>query len=109
MKVRIYKPAKSASQAGRARTHEWVIEPELATARTVEPLMGWVSAGDTLSEMRNKISFDTPADAVAFAKRKGWVYTLEEPSERRIIPRNYLDNFSITRPQDEERAASAKS
>jgi len=27
--------------------------------------------------------------------------TVEEPSERRVIPRNYLDNFRIKRPQDE--------
>jgi hypothetical protein len=101
--VRIYKPAKSAAQSGRGKTHEWLLEPELLTSRTPEPLMGWVSAGDTMSELRNRLRFCTKDEAISFAKRNIWEYVLEEPAERRICPRNYLDNFRIVRPQDEER------
>ncbi len=107
MRVRIYKPAKSAAQSGRAKTHGWLLEPELLTPRTPEPLMGWVSAGDTLSELRGKLRFDTQEEAVAFANRNGWEFVLEPPAERRISPRNYLDNFRITRPEDEERQRPA--
>jgi len=107
MRVRIYKPTKSAAQAGRAKTHDWLLEPELLTPRTPEPLMGWVSASDTLSELKGRLRFQTQDDAVAFAKRKGWECVVEEPAERRITPRNYLDNFKITRPQDEERKQKA--
>jgi len=103
MRVRIYRPAKSAAQSGRAKTHAWLLEPELLTPRVPEPLMGWVSAGDTFSEMRDRLRFASADDAIAFANRKGWEFILEEPAERRIRPRNYLDNFRIVRPEDEER------
>ena len=106
MRVRIYKPAKSAAQSGRAKTHEWLLEPELLTPRTPEPLMGWVSAGDTYSELRGRLRFPTEQEAVSFANRNNWEYTLEKPAERIINPRNYLDNFRIVRPQDEERESS---
>jgi ETC complex I subunit conserved region len=103
MRVRIYRPAKSAAQSGRAGTHEWLMEPELLTPRTPEPLMGWVSSNDTFSEMRKRLVFRTQDEAVAFARRNGFEFMVEEPAERRVTPRNYLDNFRITRPQDEER------
>lgn len=101
MRVRIFRPAKSAAQSGRAKTHQWFIEPELLTSRVPEPLMGWVSAEDTFSELRRRLRFSSREEAVAFANRRGWVSVIEEPSERRIVPRNYLDNFRIVRPQDE--------
>lgn len=101
MRVRIYRPAKSAAQSGRAKTKEWLLEPELATPRVPEPLMGWVSAEDTLSELRRRLRFHSREEAVAFANRQGWEAVIEEPEERRITPRNYLDNFRIVRPQDE--------
>ena len=72
MRVRIYKPAKSAAQAGRAKTHEWLVEPELLTPRTPESLMGWVSAGDTFSELRGRMRFADPEEAISFARRNGW-------------------------------------
>jgi hypothetical protein len=103
MRVRIYRPAKSSSQSGRAKTHTWLLEPEILTSRTPEPIMGWSSAGDTLGELANKLHFPMKEDAIAFATRNGWDYFVEEPAERRIKPRNYLDNFRTTRPQDEEK------
>ncbi len=105
MRVRIYKPTKSAAQAGRGKSHEWVVEPELLTARIPEPLMGWLSAGDTFSELRRKLKFNSKDDAIAFALRNNWDYVVEEPAERRVVPRNYLDNFRAVRPQDEERSS----
>jgi hypothetical protein len=108
MRVRIYKPTKSAAQSGRAKNHFWLLEPELLTPRTPEPLMGWLSAGDTLTELKGKLQFTSSEDAVTFAKRKGWDYVIEQPAERRLSPRNYLDNFRITRPEDEEIAAQTK-
>jgi len=101
MRVRVYKPAKSAAQSGRAKTNIWVLEPEILTPRLPESLMGWVSANDTMSELRRCLRFATREEALSFAYRNGWDVTVEEPSERRVIPRNYLDNFRIKRPQDE--------
>src|ERR1043166_8120916 len=102
MKVRIYQAAKSAMQSGRALTKEWLGEPELPTARTPEPLIGWVSAGDTLVELDGKLQFNSAEDAVAFAQKQGWEYVVAYPKKRRIVPRNYLDNFRWRRPQDSD-------
>jgi hypothetical protein len=103
MRVRLYKPAKSASQSGRAGTNLWFLEPETVTPRLPEPIMGWLSAGDTLGELKRRLSFATQQEAVDFAAGKGWDVIVEQPQERRITPRNYLDNFRAVRPEDEER------
>ena len=103
MRVRIYCPAKSASQSGRSKTQEWLLEFETLTSRAPEPVMGWASAGDTLGELTNRLRFPIKEDAIAFAVRQGWDCIVEEPAERRILPRSYLDNFRAVRPQDEER------
>jgi len=108
MRVRIHKPPKNAMQSGRAGTDEWRIAPVLATPRTPEPLMGWVSADDTFTELFYRLRFDTAEEAVAFAQRNGWEFEIEAPAERRVRPRNYLDNFRIVRPEDEERQFSGK-
>jgi len=108
MRVRILKPAKTAMQSGRAGIDEWRIEPERATPRTPESLMGWVSADDTLSELCGRLRFHTPEEAASFARRNGWEYVVEIPAERNVRPRNYLDNFRIIRPEDEERKFSGK-
>ena len=102
MRVRLYRPAKSAMQSGRGRSHTWLIEPELLTPRMPEPLMGWISADDTFSELRRRLQFNSCEEAMDFARRQGWEAVIEEPAERRVTPRNYLDNFRIVRPQDEQ-------
>jgi hypothetical protein len=104
MRVRVFKPTKSAAQSGRAKSDQWVIEPELLTARSPEPIMGWASSGDTLGELKGRLRFSSLEDAMAFAKHKGWEAIVELPAERHINPRNYLDNFRIVRPEDEEMA-----
>jgi hypothetical protein len=105
MRVRVYLPAKSAAQSGRAKTHQWVVEPEIISPRTPDPIMGWASAHDTFGELKDRLRFPSQEDALAFVKNKGWEVIIEDPAERRVQPRNYLDNFRIVRPQDEERAA----
>ncbi|MEM7446495.1 MAG: ETC complex I subunit [Pseudomonadota bacterium] len=91
MKARIYQPAKTAMQSGRAKTHRWLLEYEPATPRRPEPLMGWISSGDTLNQIR--LRFETKEEAIAYAKRKGIDYEVEEPHQRHVVPRNYGDNF----------------
>jgi hypothetical protein len=95
MNVRIFMPSKTAMQSGRGSTLDWVLEYEIETPRRPEPLMGWTSSGDTLNQVRLK--FETKEEAVAFAERKGWNYTVHEPHMRRVRPRNYADNFRADR------------
>jgi hypothetical protein len=42
--ARIYKPARTAMQSGKARTKEWVLDYEPETPREIEPLMGWTAS-----------------------------------------------------------------
>jgi len=92
MKVKIYKPAKTAMQSGRAGSAaNWVLEYDLPTARRPEAVMGWTSSGDTLNQVRMR--FSSKEAAIALAESEGWEYEVSEPQARAIIPRNYTDNF----------------
>jgi len=90
-RVRIYRPAKTAMQSGRGNTKRWVLEFEPAAPKAHDPLMGWVSSGDTRGQVR--LRFATKDEAVAYAKKRGFSATVEEPHERRIKPKSYADNF----------------
>lgn len=100
MKARIYKPAKSAMQSGRANTKEWVLEYESQSARVPEPLMGWVSSKDTLHQVH--IAFDDRDSAIAFARKHGIDFDVLEQQTRKIQPKSYLDNFRYTPAEDEK-------
>ena len=91
MKARIFRPSKSATQSGLGKTEEWVLEYEPPTARKPEPLMGWTASGDTLNQVRLK--FPSLDEAKAYAEKKELEYTVREPKQRRVRPRNYGDNF----------------
>ena len=93
--VRIYRQAKTAMQSGRANTDRWVVEFEPESRREVEPLMGWTSSADMRSQLR--LRFDSREEAVAYARKHGFMYTLEEPRERRLQPKAYADNFRVDR------------
>lgn len=85
-------------QSGRAKGRYWLIEPQLITKREPEPLMGWTSAGDTHSELFNKLKFDSAEAAAAFAKEKGWSYIVIPPHQRKNPISNYMDNFKYQPP-----------
>jgi hypothetical protein len=93
--ARIYQPARTAMQSGRAQTRKWVLEYLPSTARRAEPLMGWASAEDTLNEVR--LHFDTLVEARAFAEREGIQYTIITPQRAVDKPKSYADNFRYDR------------
>ncbi|HEY7991484.1 MAG TPA: ETC complex I subunit [Stellaceae bacterium] len=95
--ARIYRPAKTAMQQGRAKTRQWVLDYAQATPRTPDPLMGWTSAADTLNQI--SMRFDTLDEAVAFAKKKGLDYVVAEPHAPAFKPKSYADNFRYDRPR----------
>lgn len=98
MEVRIYRPSKSAMQSGRAKAEDWIIEYELKSARRPEDLMGWTSSDDTLNQV--KLKFPTLEQAKEFADKKGWKYTIQLAHERKIVPKNYVDNFKYIPPEE---------
>jgi hypothetical protein len=95
--ARIYRPMKSATQSGLARTKYWLLEYDPEKPREVEPLMGWTSSSDMKSQVR--LSFATKEEAIAYAERNGVAFRVEEPKpvQRRIM--QYADNFKPNRTQ----------
>ena len=95
MIARIYRPAKTAMQSGKAKTKEWVLDFEPQEPREIEPLMGWTSSGDMRQQVR--LRFDTSEEAVAYCERHGIAYQVFTPRTpvRRGI--SYSDNFAFKR------------
>ncbi|VFU08032.1 ETC complex I subunit conserved region [Methylocella tundrae] len=95
MTARIYRPAKTATQSGSARTKQWVLEFEPESPREIDPLMGWTSSSDMKSQVR--LRFGDKDEAVAYAQKHGLAYRVEEPKpdQRKIL--SYSDNFKSTR------------
>ena len=96
MQVRIYRPAKSAMQSGRANSRRWLLEFEPQAPKEIDNLMGWIGSGDTLNQVRRR--FATKEEAIAYAKREGLDYRVfEDCSNREIKPKSYADNFRFDR------------
>jgi hypothetical protein len=97
MRARIYQPARTAMQSGTAKTQGWVLEFAPASAREVDPLMGWTSSTDTQAQV--KLRFDSREAALAYAEAKGIEAEVTEPKARRAIirPRGYGENFATDR------------
>ena len=95
MLARIFRPAKTAMQSGHARTKEWVLEFEPASARTPDPLMGWSSSSDMGAQV--KLNFETPEEAVAYANAHGIAFRVSPELKRSHIVKAYADNFAFQR------------
>src|SRR5215469_13738518 len=61
MRARIFEPAKSAMQSGRATTKRWLLEFEPEKPLEIDPLMGWTSSSDMRQQVR--LEFDTSDEA----------------------------------------------
>jgi hypothetical protein len=95
MLARIYLPAKTAMQSGKANTREWVLEFEPSSARLSDPLMGWTVSTDMNGQVR--LMFDTREEAVAYAQRHGIAFEVLTPKAAKKIVKAYADNFAFTR------------
>ena len=89
-KAKIYIPNKSAMQSGLGKSIKWILEYETKDP-TKNPLMGWESSSDTLSEL--KLEFSTKEKAINYAKKKRINYELIEPKKRKVVKKSYADNF----------------
>jgi len=77
-------------QSGVAKNNKWVLE-FITKDPTKNPLMGWESSSDTLSEIR--LEFSTKDLAINYAKKKKIDFDLIEPKKRKIVKKSYADNF----------------
>lgn len=97
MFARIYRPARTATQSGRARSQQWVLDYEPEAGRTHDPLTGWVSSADMRSQVR--LTFATREEAIAYATRHGIPHQVIDPREPKRFPRSYSDNFAFSRKE----------
>jgi hypothetical protein len=95
MQVRIYKPTRTAMQSGQANTRAWRLEFAPEAAREIDPLMGWTSSPDTKQQLA--LQFDSKEQAIAYAEKHGYAYTVLEPEARTVRRRAYADNFRYDR------------
>lgn len=89
-KAKIYIPNKSPMQSGLGKTSKWILEFE-TNDPTKNPLMGWESSDDTLTEL--KLEFTTKELALEYAKKNKIDAEVIEPRKRKIVKKSYADNF----------------
>jgi NADH dehydrogenase (ubiquinone) Fe-S protein 4 len=77
-------------QSGKRNTKNWLLVFDTLNTG-INPLMGWVSSKDTMSEV--KLEFLTKEQAVNYAKKNDIDYYIIEPQKNKIIKKSYSDNF----------------
>ena len=78
-------------QSGLAKTNKWIIEFKTKDSG-VDPLMGWESSTDTLTEL--KLEFSTKESAIDYAKKNKIEFEIINPQKRKIVKKSYSDNFT---------------
>ncbi|XP_011177063.1 NADH dehydrogenase [ubiquinone] iron-sulfur protein 4, mitochondrial [Zeugodacus cucurbitae] len=94
-RVRIHLPPKNTMQSGTDNLHHWVIEFD-NRERWENPLMGWTSTGDPLSNL--EVSFGSKEEAIEHCERNGWRWFVDgddKPKVERV--KNYGLNFHWNR------------
>ncbi len=89
-KAKIYIPNKSPMQSGLGKINKWILEYETKDP-TNNPLMGWESSSDTLTEV--KLEFSSKKLAINYAKKKKINFEIIEPKKRKTVKKSYADNF----------------
>ena len=77
-------------QSGNRNTKKWLLEFDTLN-KGINPLMGWETSKDTMSEV--KLEFSTKERAINFAKKNSIDYYVNEPQKRKVIKKSYIDNF----------------
>ena len=89
-KAIIYIPNKNPMQSGTAKNNKWVLEFKTKNPSR-NPLMGWESSSDTLTEL--KLEFSTKDLAINYAKKKKIDFELIDSKKRKTVKKSYADNF----------------
>ena len=77
-------------QSGLGKTDKWVIEFETSDSG-INPLMGWETSTNTLSELN--LEFSSKEMAIEYAKKNKIDFEIIEPKNRIIVKKSYADNF----------------
>ena len=89
-KAKIYKPSKTAMQSGKRNTKNWILEFDTLNTG-INPLMGWETSKDTMSEV--KLEFSSKEEALIYVKKNNIDYYIVEPQRAKIVKKSYSDNF----------------
>ena len=89
-KAKIYIPTKNSMQSGLGKSDKWIFEFE-TNISGINPLMGWESSSDTLSELN--LEFSCKELAIEYAKKNKIDFTVIEPQKRKTVKKSYADNF----------------
>jgi hypothetical protein len=89
-KAKIYIPTKNSMQSGLGKSDKWLIEFEIENTG-INPLMGWETNSNTLSELN--LEFSTKELAIEYAKKNKIDFEIIEPQKRKTVKKSYADNF----------------
>ena len=77
-------------QSGLGKSDQWLLE--FVTEDTgINPLMGWETSSNTLSELN--LEFPTKELAIEYAKKNKIDFEIIEPQKRKTVKKSYADNF----------------
>ena len=77
-------------QSGLGKSDKWLIEFEIESTG-INPLMGWETSSNTLSELN--LEFSSKELAIEYAKKNKIDFEIIEPQKRKTIKKSYADNF----------------
>ena len=77
-------------QSGLGKIDKWVIKFETENSG-INPLMGWETSSNTLSELN--LEFSTKQLAIEYAKKNNIDFEIIEPHKRKTVKKSYADNF----------------
>ena len=89
-KAKIYIPTKNSMQSGLGKSDKWLIEFETENTG-INPLMGWETSSNTLSELN--LEFSSKELAIEYAKKNKIDFEIIEPQKRKTVKKSYADNF----------------
>ncbi len=77
-------------QSGKRNTKNWILKFDTLNTG-INPLMGWETSQDTMSEI--KLEFSNKNQAINYAKKNNIDYYVVEPQKNKIIKKSYAENF----------------
>ena len=77
-------------QSGKRNSKNWLLTFDTLNTG-VNPLMGWETSKDTMSEV--KLEFPSKEQAINYAKKNNIDYYVIEPQKRKFIKKSSADNF----------------
>jgi len=77
-------------QSAKRNTKNWLLEFDTLNTG-INPLMGWETSQDTMSEI--KLEFSNKEQAINYAKKNNIDYYVVEPQKNKIIKKSYAENF----------------